>query len=156
MTKAVLTTFFAADCYKKNLFASIDKKRRIMRQSPSANHIAIGAALAGMALRAVPRSCFHWMFGMPRVRPYRLFPPLFSSLRQSCARFPPRQVDTESAANSDREWQTQPAHHPSRPQKILFAGSERKDGYIAKPLIPLFNAVRDTVEETEKTAGIVW
>src|SRR5207237_316905 len=60
IAKLVCTTFLTADCDKKNLLVSVDKKRRIMRQSSSANHIAVG-----MALRAVPRMCLHWMFGTP-------------------------------------------------------------------------------------------
>jgi len=40
MAKLVCTTFFAADCYKKNLFAGIDKKRLIVRQRAAADYIA--------------------------------------------------------------------------------------------------------------------
>lgn len=93
-------TFFAADCYKKNLFASVDKKWRIMKQSLSANHIAVGRF-------SEPSHKFFFMGCLGRLGDASLpdvFLPRFSSLQQSCARFPPRSVDTESAANSDREW----------------------------------------------------
>src|SRR5436309_2969419 len=61
MAKLIRPTLLAADGDKENFLRRVERQWRIMRQSASANYIPVG-----MALRAVPRICLHWMFGTPR------------------------------------------------------------------------------------------